>query len=89
MTIYCAKKICIYNSSCCSFYNEKKDYSVCKLEDIMIDDQVECCNFKADYKKIDICNKCSIKRGIISFDLNKDIQVNINPAEDFDPNNIK
>ena len=41
MTIYCSKKICTHNSACCSYYNEKKEFSTCKLEDIMIDDQVD------------------------------------------------
>lgn len=88
MTVYCSKKICIYNNACCSHYNEKKEFSICKLSDIMIDDQVECCNFKADYNKIDICRKCSLKKGVISFDLNKDVEVKISEADDFDPNNI-
>ena len=88
MAIYCSKKICMHNSACCSHYNEKKEFSVCTLEDIMIDDQVECCNFKAEYNKIDICRKCSLKKGVISFNLNKDVRVNLKEAEDFNPNNL-
>ena len=88
MTIYCSKKICTYNSACCSYYNEKKEFSTCKLEDIMIDDQVECCNFKVEFNKIDMCKKCSMKKGIISFDLHDDVKVNLTQAEDFNPNNL-
>ena len=88
MAIYCVKKICIHNSACCSHYNERQELSVCTLEDIMIDDQVECCSFKANYNKIDICKKCSLKKGVISFDLNKDISVRISEAEDFNPKNL-
>jgi hypothetical protein len=88
MAIYCSKKICVHNSACCSYYNEKKEFPVCTLEDIMIDDQVECCNFKFQFDKIDICKKCSIKKGVISFNLHDDIKVNIKEAEDFNPNNF-
>ena len=48
MSIYCLKKICIHNSACCSHFNEHKEMPICKLEDILINDEVECDSFKAE-----------------------------------------
>lgn len=83
MAVYCTKKICTYNSACCSFYDENADMCVCKLEDILIDDQVECSNFKAEYNKIETCINCSRRTGIITLNPCSDIKVNIKPAPDY------
>ena len=88
MAIYCLKKICIHNSACCSHYDENKHIPVCKLEDILINDEVECDRFKAEYKKIDMCRKCSLRTGVISFELNRDIKVTVTEADDFDPSKL-
>lgn len=84
MVVYCTKKICTYNSACCSHYSEKDGMPTCTLENILIDEQVECDNFKAEYNKIDICKNCSKRTGIISFDLDKDVNVNFKEAPDLD-----
>lgn len=57
--VLCNKKICEYNSACCSHDKSKEFY--CKKESIKINDEVECEHFTAIYDKIEICNKCSLK----------------------------
>lgn len=85
MVVYCTKKICAYNSACCSHYDEKTNgLPRCKLEDILIDEQVECANFKAEFNKIDICKKCSRRTGVISFNLDQDININFKEAPELD-----
>lgn len=88
MVVYCSKKICVHNSACCSHYDDSRGYPTCKLEDILIDDQVECANFKAEIKKIDICKDCSRRTGLISFNLDDDINVNLKEAPSLNLNNF-
>lgn len=86
MTVFCVKKLCIYNSACCVHNSES--VHTCTLEDIFINAEVECDNFKGEYNKLTECNKCLAKKGLITFELEEDNNINltIKKAKPFNPN---
>lgn len=80
MQVYCYKKLCKYNEACCS--KSLKDIFLCKKDDIVINNEVECDFFEVDLKKIDQCIKCSRRTGIIRLNPNNidrfsNVKVNI------------
>lgn len=84
MAIYCVKKICAYNSACCTHNKDEVHY--CTLGDILINAEVECDNFKGEYKKLDECEVCLAKKGLLTFKLDETItNPTIQPAKPFDP----
>lgn len=75
MDIYCLKKICIYNSACCS--KAKGDVFMCTRENIIINDAVECDFFSANYNKIEKCINCSKKTSVIKLNHGENKYANI------------